>query len=321
MERQHPRRLFHGAADGATDPSCTHRVTVGWICCGPSTSDLVAPLAIRNRPPANWQLRLAPTNFPDAHTNESCDNRRNGFEEAHAIESRLWRAFLATHFRLASPMMSRVLDSICEESPPLTVADIAARFGPMPLWRIRTDPAPGTATEADVLRIFAREKRLCELVDGILVEKAVGFKESLLAVWISTLLNNYVRRHRLGFVAGADGMFKIAPHLVRIPDVSFVARTRVPGGKCPEEPVPRLAPNLAVEVLSASNTRKEMRLKLREYFKAGVELVWFVDLISQTVEVFTAPHKSIVLKNSQSLDGGSVLPGFKVKLCELFADS
>src|SRR5260370_1350069 len=77
-------------------------------------------------------------------------------------------------------------------------------------------------------------------------------------------------------------------------------------------------PNLVVEVLSASNTAKEMRRKLREYFKAGVELVWYVDPASHTVEVFTAPQKRVVLKAPQSLTGGHVLPGFRVTLKKLF---
>jgi len=216
--------------------------------------------------------------------------------------------------------MATVLDSPHDAMSTPTVADVAARFGPMPLWRIRTDPAPGTATEADLLRMHARDKRLCELVHGILVEKTVGYDESILAGWICTLLNNFVRRRRLGFVAGADGMFKLAPDLIRIPDVSFVSRARVPDAKRPEGPIPRLAPNLAVEVLSESNTRKEMRQKLRDYFKAGVELVWFVDARSRTVSVYSSLTEFEILKESQTLTGGRVLPGFKVKLRALFAE-
>ena len=66
----------------------------------------------------------------------------------------------------------------------LTLADLVERFGPMPDGRIRMDPPPGTATEQDVIDIEARESRLCELVDGVLVEKTVGIYESYLAVRI-----------------------------------------------------------------------------------------------------------------------------------------
>ena len=71
-------------------------------------------------------------------------------------------------------------------------------------------------------------------------------------------------------------MLKLDIDLVRIPDVSFVSWDRVPGRKFPSEPVPPLVPDLAVEVISPSNTPKEMDEKLQEYFEKGVRLVWFV---------------------------------------------
>ena len=74
-----------------------------------------------------------------------------------------------------------------------------------------------------------RENRLCELVDGTLVEKAMGFEESRLAAELIHLVKSYLDRNDLGICVGADGMMRIAPGLVRIPDVSFVAWTRLPG--------------------------------------------------------------------------------------------
>ena len=75
-------------------------------------------------------------------------------------------------------------------------------------------------------------------------------------------------------VVGEAGMMRISQGLVRIPDVSFVSWDRLPEGKVPSEPIPALAPDLAVEVLSQGNTAKEMNRKRREYFEAGVRLVW-----------------------------------------------
>ena len=105
----------------------------------------------------------------------------------------------------------------------LTVADLLERFGPMPAGRIRTNPPPGTATEQDVIDIEEQESRLCELVDGVLVEKTVGIYESYLALRLGHFLSGFVERHRLGIVVGADGMMRLAADLVRIPDVSFVS--------------------------------------------------------------------------------------------------
>jgi Uma2 family endonuclease len=214
--------------------------------------------------------------------------------------------------------MATVLDLARDDTSPPTVVDLSVLFGPMPVWRIRTDPPPGFATEKDLVRIHSREDRLFELADGTLVKKTVGTEESELAIWIAVLLSNYIRPRKLGSVLGADAMIRLRKGLVRVPDTCFIAVDRLPGGKLPRKGILDIAPNLVVEVLSPSNTAKEMRRKLREYFKAGVELVWYVDPASHTVQVFTAPQKRVVLKESQTLTGGHVLPGFKVTLKKMF---
>lgn len=201
-----------------------------------------------------------------------------------------------------------------------TAADLVERFGPIPLWRICQDPAPGTATEQDVIDIHGREKRFFELVAGVLVEKTVGVQESYLAVLIATYLTVYVREHSLGIVLGADGMTRLAPGLIRIPDVSFIPWERHPDRRVPALPFVPFAPDLAVEVLSPSNTAKEMDRKLKDYFASGVRLVWYVDPVQRTAEVFTSLDNSIVLREEDSLNGGGVLPGFSLPLAQVFAE-
>ena len=202
----------------------------------------------------------------------------------------------------------------------LTVADLLERFGPMPDGRIRTNPPPGTATEQDVIDIEARESRLCELVEGVLVEKTVGIYESHLAVRIIHLLVGFVERYPLGIVLGADGMMRLAPGLVRIPDASFVSWNQLPGRRVPRVPIADLAPDLAVEVISPSNTAREMERKLQEYLAAGVRLMWYVLPEPQEVHVYTAERHD-VLTIDQKLSGGEVLPGFVLPLRQLFEES
>ena len=206
-------------------------------------------------------------------------------------------------------------------STPWTIGDLAARFGPpMPLSRIRFHPAPGTATEQDVLDLHDREGRLYELVDGVLVEKAVGFRESVLAGVLIQLLRNFLATHKLGTVTSPDGFMRLSRGLVRIPDVAFVSWDRLPGRQIPRTPIPDLAPDLAVEVLSPSNTAAEMERKRRDYFDSGCRLVWEVDPDARTVAVYTAPQQATVVAEGQSLDGGAVLPGFTLPLAQLFAE-
>jgi Uma2 family endonuclease len=209
--------------------------------------------------------------------------------------------------------------SLATIAPPeiKTLADLRKRLGGIRLDRIWFHPAPGTATEKDVIEAERRENRLCELVDGTLVEKAVGFEESRLAVRLARLMDTYVDENDLGVCVGADGMMRIAPGLVRMPDVAFVSWGRLPGRESPQEPIPDLAPDLAVEVLSEGNTKAEMTRKVREYFEAGVVLIWLIDPKKRTARVFSTIGKSVLVQANESLDGGDVLPGFVVKLSHL----
>ncbi|CAN5842973.1 Uma2 family endonuclease [soil metagenome] len=204
--------------------------------------------------------------------------------------------------------------------PRETLADLLQRLGNIPPSRVRLRPAPGTATEADLLRILDRENITCELVDGVLVEKTMGYQESEIAFLIGTLLNNYILPRRLGIVLGPDGTLRMISGQVCAPDVTFIPFDHLPGGKRPREPIPDLAPDLAVEVLSKGNTKGEMARKLREYFESGTRLVWMVDPKSKTVRVYhgPTPKPSAVLTEDQTLDGGDVLPGFSVLVRDLF---
>jgi Uma2 family endonuclease len=199
-------------------------------------------------------------------------------------------------------------------------AQLVQKLGNIPLERICFTPPPGTATERDLLAAMRRTDRIYELVDGTLVEKTMGLSESVIAGHILTEISVFGRQHDLGIPAGADGTMRLLKGLVRIPDVSFFCWDKLPGRILPFEPIPDLFPDLAVEVLSENNTPEEMDRKLREYFLAGVRLVWMIDPRKRTAEVYTAPDGPVaVLNETQSLDGGDVLPGFTLPLAELFA--
>jgi Uma2 family endonuclease len=204
--------------------------------------------------------------------------------------------------------------------PIKTLADLMIRLGGVPPERVLVHPYPGTATVQDVIDIEAKENKLCELVEGVLVEKAVGYIESALAVFLGGLLHAFVVPRNLGIVTEPDGTVELMAGLVRIPDIAFTSWDRLPGRRIPATPVPRLAPNLAVEVLSRSNTPGEMAVKRQEYFSTGVELVWEIDPRARTVVVYTSPAQATTLRPGDTLDGGTVLPGFALPMQELFAE-
>ena len=204
--------------------------------------------------------------------------------------------------------------------PPITIGDLLKRLGGIPAGRVRLKPTPGTATEKDVIEILDRENRLFELVDGTLVEKPMGYEESEIACLIITALNNFVRPRKLGIVTGPDGTIRLFAGLVRMPDVAFASWDRFPGRKRPKVAIPNLAPELAVEVLSKSNTQAEMKRKLEEYFDAGVRAG--LDGGPQEADRARAHVGRAVglAQVGQSLDGGDVLPGFTLALKELFEE-
>lgn len=206
-------------------------------------------------------------------------------------------------------------------SPPIrivTVADLVRHLGDIPAERIRMTPTPGTATEADVIAAERKDGRLCELVDGTLVEKAMGFFEGRLAAVLCAILDDFAFARGLGAVFGADAMMRLMPGLVRIPEVSFFRLARFPDGKIPRDPVAAIVPDLAIEVLSKSNTKKEMQGKVGEYFAIGAEQVWLVDGKRRQVRVYTSPRRSRLYKNGDTVTGGKVLPGFTLAVKALF---
>jgi Uma2 family endonuclease len=199
-----------------------------------------------------------------------------------------------------------------------TLGDLLEQLGNVAPGRIRWRPRPGEATEKDLLTIHDREDRLYELIDGVLVEKDMGVPESSLALWLGFLFQRFLESHDLGFLVGSDGPFRLWPGLVRLPDVGFVSWDKLPNRTIPDEPIAACVPDLAVEVLSKGITKGEMDRKLREYFLAGVRLVWYINPRKRQVRVYTAPDQSVVFDEEGTLDGGDVLPGLALPVREVF---
>ncbi|HWB11731.1 MAG TPA: Uma2 family endonuclease [Pirellulales bacterium] len=201
-----------------------------------------------------------------------------------------------------------------------TLADLIERLGDVPLSRIRVRPPIGTATIRDLIDVEQKEGRLCELVAGVLLEKPMGYSESLLATLIVEMLNAFVRPRNLGHVTGEAGTLELMPDLVRFPDVAYISWNNLPGGERPKERGPRVVPNIAIEILSTSNTPKEMAEKRREYFEAGVDLVWEIDPQRRSATAYRSATDFETLTEHDHLKGEAVLPGFELRLADVFAE-
>ncbi|MGO8745267.1 MAG: hypothetical protein ACLQNE_04695 [Thermoguttaceae bacterium] len=114
--------------------------------------------------------------------------------------------------------------TVWSDIPPTarTIADVLSRLAGFPADRIRVYPTPGTATEQDVLEAESRNNRICELIDGTLVEKTMATYESMLAAELIHCIRCYLDSKNLGAVLAPDGLLKILPGQIRAPDVSFI---------------------------------------------------------------------------------------------------
>lgn len=205
-------------------------------------------------------------------------------------------------------------------APVVSVADLLEQLGDVPAQRVRMHPTPGTATEADLLATLGNGTgRLYELVDGTLVEKGMRSPESLLAGALVEYLRVFARSHRPGDVLPADALLRMSGGNIRSPDVSYLAIDRLPDGKLPGGQITSCTADLAIEILSPSNSDDEMRKKRREYFDRGTSLVWEIDSRRETV-YRSAETPDAILPLTDTLTGGDVLPGFSLPLADLFAE-
>ena len=206
-----------------------------------------------------------------------------------------------------------------------TAADIAqlqVDLGDIPAERIRLFPTPGTATEEDCVHAVEDKLRsnLVELVRGTLVEKTVGYEESLVGQWLGIFVAQFVYDRRLGVVVGADGMHRMQRGNILEPDIAFTAWQDMPDRQRPRGiKVFPTSPSLAIEVLSKWNMRSEMANKRIEYFASITRQVWEVDPFERTIDIYTSPETFSRLTSEDVLDGGDVLPGFRVPVAEVFA--
>ncbi len=188
----------------------------------------------------------------------------------------------------------------------------------------RTDPAP--PADDDVLYEVVDGQIVVDgriMVDGQIVEvPSMG----VYAGWIASILNQtlgtFVRTQGLGRLV-VEVLFRVAPapKIRRRPDLAFVSYERWPRGKrVPEDAAWDVVPELAIEVVSPTNLAEDLLVKVDEYFQAGISQVWVVYPAAAQVHVHESTTYIRVLRRGDELDGGPLLPGFRLSLAELFED-
>ena len=158
-----------------------------------------------------------------------------------------------------------------------------------------------------------------ELVEGKLVPVTpAGARQGAITARIACLLDEFIESHDLGVGgAGTGVILRRDPDTVRGPDVSFVAKARIPATGIPTG-YWTLAPDLAIEVVSPSDRPSDVHTKLADYFSAGTRLVWVVEPETRVVCAYRSLHDMQAIGDGNELDGGDVLPGFRCPVKRLF---
>jgi Uma2 family endonuclease len=181
------------------------------------------------------------------------------------------------------------------------------------------DQGTKTLLTAKDLQEMGEEGEFCELVDGELVKMSPSFlPEARVVRTILLLLGTFVLQRRLGEVFGPDLGYELTPHRVRAPDVSFVSAEKLVAYGNPQE-FAKVVPDLAVEVISPEVKYSYLQRKIRDYFEAGVRLLWIIDPQMQTVTVYHSPLDLRILTAADALPSEEVLPGFSCPVAELLA--
>jgi Uma2 family endonuclease len=172
--------------------------------------------------------------------------------------------------------------------------------------------APSPVGDADALY---------ETVDDRRVElPPMGAYAGKIASVLLVELGYHVKSHDLGR-AVVEVLFRIRsnPNLQRRPDLSFVSFERWPKGKrTPLENAWEVVPDLVVEVVSPTNLAEEIPTRVREYFEAGVRRAWVIYPHESLVYEYDSPRSIRVLGREEALEGGAVVPGFRLALADLF---
>jgi Uma2 family endonuclease len=181
--------------------------------------------------------------------------------------------------------------------------------------------AAQTMTAEDLLRLPTGMGARHELVEGELKTMSpAGSRHGRIALRIGALLDQHIRANELGtaFAAETGFILRRNPDSVRAPDAAFIARARMAPADLPEGFIVG-APDLAVEVVSPSDSASEVQQKVDDYFRAGSQQVWVVYPDQRSVAVYRSAGEMRYLTAGDVLDGGALLPGFTCPVADIFA--
>jgi Uma2 family endonuclease len=157
-----------------------------------------------------------------------------------------------------------------------------------------------------------------ELLGGELIRSPVPANHGAICVRLILLIGAFVQRNRLGEVYDSSTGFRVSEEIMLSPDVSFVSKTRLKKVFRGPDQFLRGSPDLAIEVLSASDRMQMIHRKLDLYFEHGTRLVWIVNWKLEQVNIYRQDGIEALTRPGDLLCGDEVLPGFKCRLNQIF---
>ncbi len=159
-----------------------------------------------------------------------------------------------------------------------------------------------------------------ELIEGVIYKMApAGEEHGFVALNIGTIINNFVRKKRLGITTGAETGYKLAsdPDTVKSPDVAFKSNNRL-AEKGLSKGYSTVMPELVIEVNSPFDSYTKILKKIQDWLKARVLEVWVVEPEDSSIVIYDSSGNHKILEKKDEIEGGEILPGFKCKVSEFF---
>jgi len=197
-------------------------------------------------------------------------------------------------------------------------AGLLYRLGDIPPERVRAEPPPGTATEADLI-LLDGQKPKCELIDGTLVERAGGCPESYLTCVITGEVGVYLKANPVAFQGGSGYSVRVGPQQVRLADGVVVRWKAGESRRVKSCIITDDIPAMIFEIPKPSNTKADIARKLAEFFAAGTQVAWVVDSRTGTADIYTTATDKVTVPRDGVLTAEAVLPGFALPLAVVFA--
>ena len=159
-----------------------------------------------------------------------------------------------------------------------------------------------------------------ELINGELIMGPTGIEHEDIGARLLAALERFVLEHKLGIMCGSSAGYLMKSGNLRSPDVSFISKKRLQGFKRPPKGFFKGSPDLAVEILSPSDTIENLHEKIVEYFGNDTKLVWVINPEEQVILVYHSQRPDKLLSGNDILNGEDIFTGFTLPVSELFVE-